>query len=162
MNHAQAVLMKGMKMVRIYIDNGVDISWLTLSHYFSYISFYQHPYDKGSRPKKLRYSLAKPAGATWKDMNTNWNETTITWQETAQIAIHDAVGNIIGKANNRNDILHVISAVSTNCDIFITNDKANISSKSSELESICGLKIFYQEEKPAIIKHIKKMIGVDV
>ncbi len=145
-----------MKKIKIYCDSGADLS--KLKKISKYCEFYQFPYDSTDRPKKPLL-LAKPSKAQWRDSHAPWLEySEITWDDFKESPLHPEIEAIIGiGSENRSDVLHFDSAIKTACQVFLTSDKGDISSKRAELESLTGIKIFHT---PSEIEEVLKYLSI--
>jgi hypothetical protein len=144
--------------IRIYADSGANIK--CLDKYYSYIEFYQFPYDSAHRPKKAIENgiikLALSSDAQWQDSNQAWEESNFLWEELPTKyfqPLEHFMKNKLSGQDIRRDVLHLDSAIKTDCEIFITSDYQHIASNKKEIKNICGIEVFL------IPKELVELIG---
>ena len=89
-------------------------------------------------------NIASPSTPTWDEMNYLWNDLAgLAWADLgAQSDKREAIAKLIGGTHER-DIKHLESAYMSDCKVFLTSDKRDISSKRIELGSLLGIKVLH-------------------
>lgn len=128
--------------VIVYLDGSTSVK--RFKKYHSYCQFLLSPYDSPTqRRKDVKWDLAAPSQAQWRDCNSSWEEVRFSWEEHKASEKLDKIYAIIGKdPDERRDGLHLDSAFKSGVHVFLTSDKGNIWNNRDSLEPLLGFRIF--------------------
>lgn len=141
-----------MTQVVIYLDGSVNVSGFKQLH--QHCRFLLSPYDSATqRRKDVKWELATPSQAQFRDWNIPWKDITFSWEAHKASEKLPEIYSIIGNDPlERRDGLHLDSAFKSGAHIFLTSDKDNICKYRQALEPLLGFRIFYPDLEVTLVK----------
>ena len=147
-----------MPNVVIYLDGSVNVRGF--KEFYQHCRFLLSPYDSASqRRKDVKWELAIPSQAQWRDCNMQWKDNHYSWEEHSASEKLSEIYSIIGNdPQERRDGLHLDSAFKSGAHIFLTGDKDNIWKHRHALEPLLGFRIFYPDLEVDLVKELIKSL----
>jgi hypothetical protein len=142
-----------MVKVIVYLDGAVNVKGFKELH--QYCQFIISPYDSETqRRKDIKWNLATPSQAQWRDWHVPWQDIHFSWSEHKASEKLSKIYSIIGvDPRERRDGLHLDSAFKSGAHIFLTADKDNIWKHRHALEALLGFRIFYPDLEVNLVKN---------
>ncbi len=118
--------MEFISKVLIYLDGSVNVKGFKELH--QHCQFLISPYDSDTqRRKDVKWDLATPSEAQWRDCHIPWNDIHFSWDEHKASEKLSEIHSITGTdPQERRDGLHLDSAFKSNAHVFLTADKDNV------------------------------------
>lgn len=141
-------------MIKIYCEDGALNRHVKKLKRQADIEIYSFPFENtnsktktSSHPSELRVSN--------RYLRIN-DPATTRINQTLRSDIFEEIEKIVG-SKNYNDIRHIDTAFKEECQIFVTPDKKDISSKSEELEKLTGMKIIHSDNTDKLDRAINEI-----
>ena len=127
-------------MLNVYCDTGGYRHELNAMEEQGQIRVVTFKYENKS--KKIKHQAA-PSLPTWKELHYAWEELDGTWDDFGKFSNkRKAIEQLLGQ-NNLLDVKHLDSAYMSGCQVFLTSDKDDLTSRRAEIEKLLGIKVFH-------------------
>ncbi len=124
----------------VYIDSGGYRKELRELERRGLIWLTTYAYENSTRKVRDRAPGSNP---TWDEGDSTWNDDGGSWDDEARVS--DQWPNILELIgpNHIRDAKHLDSAHMAKCDAFLTSDQRDIASRSSQIFTLLGIRVFH-------------------
>lgn len=130
-------------MLKVYCDTGAHCDELKLLERDGKVQVFQFKYE--NKNKHIRH-MAAPSRPSWKEINYNWSELTMTWEALGKTSQKRQAIEVLLGPNCIRDAKHLDSSYMEGCRAFLTSDKRDIISRRGELVSLLGIEAFHFQD----------------
>lgn len=99
-----------------------------------------YAYENSTKKIKDRSPGSNPS---WDEGDSTWDDDDGSWEESSEGSDQwENILKLVG-TQNKKDAKHLDSAYMSKCDIFLTSDYDDISSKANSIFSLLGIRVFH-------------------
>ncbi len=127
-------------MYRVYCDTGGYRKELLQLEKSGVIQLTTYAYENSTKKIKGRSPGSNPS---WDEGDSTWDVDDGSWDDSAKVSDQwEKILNLVGTQNQK-DAKHLDSAYMAECNIFLTSDFDDISSKAKSILSLLGIHVFH-------------------